>query len=306
MAKLRLMARQIPPLAWFRAFESAARHLSFTRAATELGVTQSAISQNVRALEKRIDTTLFLRKARGLSLTDAGRQLLPDISMAMSHISNAVLTFQTPSPDKLITIATSVSFAQWFLAPQLPKFQARFPQTRIRIITSLWPDDFIVSAADIDIRFGSKKHVGQNAKRLEPDKLVLVASPKLFPNDKAPKGLKDFQNYPLIQTVGTANTASYWEKKSGIELGMTPTLFADSYGLTVDFAKSGAGIALVSSLIAAPSFVNGSLIQLHPTAIEPIDGYYLAVDTQSDNQDMKNFTDWLKSYIKTVTIHSRK
>lgn len=305
MAMLRLMTRQIPPLAWFRAFESAARHLSFTAAAAELGVTQSAVSQNVRALEKQIDTMLFLRKARGLALTDAGRQLLPDISMAMSNISNAVSAFQTPSSDKLINIATSVSFAQWFLAPQLPKYQARFPDTRIRIITSLWPDDFVVSAADIEIRFGSKKHVGKNADRLDPDKLVLVASPKLAPSTHTPLDVKDFQNHPFIQTVGTANTIAYWEKKSGVELRVTPSLFADSYGLAVDFAKNGAGVALVSSLIAAPSIVEGSLIQIHPAAVEPIDGYYLAVDAKSDSLDTKNFTDWLKSYIKNVTTLSR-
>lgn len=301
MIKLRLMARAIPPLAWFRAFESAARHLSFTAAAAELGVTQSAVSQNVKALEKKLETVLFLRKARGLALTDAGRQLLPDISTAMSQISNAVLTFETPSPDKLITIAASVSFAQWFLVPQFPTFQTCFPHIRVRIITTLWPDDFVASAADIEIRFGSKKHVGQRAERLGPDKLILVASPEILPKDYAGMSVNDLYGLPFIQTIGTSNTWAYWAKSSRCDVKLIPSLFADSYGLAVDFAKNGAGIALVSSLIAAPSLADGSLVQMHSAAIEPIDGYYLAVDAKSDNQQLSDFTTWLKSHIKTVT-----
>lgn len=301
MNKLRLMARSIPPLAWFRAFESAARHLSFTAAATELGVTQSAISQNVRALENRIDTVLFLRKARGLALTDAGRRLLPDISTAISQISNAVLSFETPSTDKLITIAASVSFAQWYLVPQISKFQTLFPDTHIRIITSLWPDDFIASAADIEIRFGSKKQVGHKAERLEPDRLILVGSPEILPKKKGDWDVNDIQKLPFIQTIGTSNTLPYWMKKSKLEAAFTPTIFADSYGLAVDFAKHGAGLALVSSLIAAPSLADGTLHQVHGTAIEPIDGYYLAADVKSENQALIDFTQWLKSYIGIVT-----
>ena len=297
MARLWLMRRSLPPMAWFRSFESAARHLSFTSAATELGVTQSAISQNVRALENKLATPLFLRKARGLALTDAGRQLLPDISTAMSHISNAVRTFETPSPDKLITVAMSASFAQWCLVPQFPDFQKKFPHIRVRIITTVWPDDFLASSADVEIRFGSKKHVGHRAERLKPDNLILVASPKILP-----KGKKeiDLQTLPFIQTVGTSNTLQYWTEKSGLDLDTTPRLFADTYGLAVDFAENGAGVALVSSLIAAPSLAKGRLRKIHPAAIEPIDGYYLAANNKAANPQITDFTHWLKSQITTI------
>lgn len=295
------MARTIPPLAWFRAFESAARHLSFTAAAAELGVTQSAVSQNVRALEDRIDTLLFLRKARGLALTDAGRRLLPHISTAISQITNAVLSFETPSPDKLITIAASVSFAQWHLVPQLSKFQTLYPDTRIRIITSLWPDDFIASAADVEIRFGSKKHVGHKAEQLGPDRLILVGAPKILPKKQGFLDLSDLQNFPFVQTIGTSNTLQYWVKKTKLDVTFKSSVFADSYALAVDFAKHSAGLALVSSLIAAPSLAEGTLRQVHAAAVEPIDGYYLAVDTKSDNQAITYFTQWLKTYINLIT-----
>lgn len=290
------MARSMPPLAWFRAFESAARHLSFTAAATELGVTQSAVSQNVRALEKKMETTLFLRKPRGLALTDAGRRLLPDISTAMSHISNAVMTFEAPSPDKTITVATSVSFAQWFLVPKFSEFQSLFPNTRIRIITTLWPDDFVASAADIEIRFGSEKHVGHKAKRLGPDHLIMVASPEIISETTS-----EFGSLPFIQTVGTSNTLQYWTQETGVKLDITPSIFPDSYGLAVDFAKNGAGVALVSSLIASPCLSDGSLVRVHPSQVDPIDGYFLAVDDDPDRHEISHFTKWLKSQIKRAT-----
>ena len=107
------MARALPPVAWFRAFESAARHLSFTAAAEELGLTQSAISQNVRSLEVRFSTILFERKPRGLALTDAGRRLLPDVTAAMGSLSNAAGIFEGASESGLLTVAASVSFAQF-------------------------------------------------------------------------------------------------------------------------------------------------------------------------------------------------
>lgn len=300
------MSKPLPPLAWFRAFESAARHLSFTAAAAELGVTQSAISQNVRALENTMDTALFLRKARGLALTDAGRQLLPDISTAMSHISNAMHGFTAPPTQTLITIATSVSFAQWFLAPLLPKFKTDHPDIAIRIITTVWPDDFIASSADIEIRFGSEKQVGYDAKAIEPDHLILVAAPSLLPA-KTMLSLEEIsalKGMSYIQTVGTSNTWKYWSQTLAHKrpFSIIPSLFVDSYGLAVDCARHGAGIALVSAIIAAPCLADGSLIKFHPSAVEPIDRYYIAVNDPHENPALSAFTHWLAGQIKSYSL----
>ena len=111
MAPLRLMSRSLPPLTWFRAFEAAARHLSFTAAAQELGLTQSAVSQHVRSLELRFGQMLFARKPRGLALTDAGRRLLPAVAKAIGGLAEASALFEPARPDSLLTVATSVSFS---------------------------------------------------------------------------------------------------------------------------------------------------------------------------------------------------
>jgi len=105
------MAKSLPPLTWFRAFEAAARNLSFTAAADEIGMTQSAVSQHVKALESRLGVALFIRKARGLALTDDGRKLIPQVASALGTLTAASRIFETGTTQNLLTVATSVSVA---------------------------------------------------------------------------------------------------------------------------------------------------------------------------------------------------
>ncbi len=122
------MPKSLPPLTWFRAFDAAARNLSFTAAADELGFTQSAISQHVRALEDRLGTQLFIRGHRALQLTDAGRMLVPDVAAAMARLTHATERFLPTISRQKLTIATSASIASWVLAPRLAQFHAAFPK----------------------------------------------------------------------------------------------------------------------------------------------------------------------------------
>ena len=135
------MAKSLPPLTWFRSFEAAARNLSFTAAAEEIGLTQSAVSQQVKSLELRLRVPLFVRQARGLMLTDDGRRLLPEISAALDALAGAANRFEAGPVENLLTVATSVSVAQWVIAPRLPDFTARHPNIRLRLLSAIWPDD---------------------------------------------------------------------------------------------------------------------------------------------------------------------
>ena len=125
------MPKQLPPLSWFRAFEASARSLSFTLAARELNVTQSAISQHVRALETRLGTNLFERKPRGLALTATGRQLLPYASSAIDGLTKATEIFQPNTYAIEISISCTMSFAQLWLTPRLIEFRQLNPQIAI-------------------------------------------------------------------------------------------------------------------------------------------------------------------------------
>ncbi len=296
------MTRSLPPLTWIRAFESAARHLSFTAAAAELGLTQSAVSQHVRALERRLGVPFFLRKPRGLALTDAGRRLVPEVSAGLGKLTDAVAIFESGVPDGLLTVATSVSFAQWFLAPGLGRFLADNPELRVRIVSTIWPDHFATSTADIEIRFGSRDLVGEGAEQLLPDRLIVVASPNLLPSlADRPLDWVSLRQYPLIQAVGTSDDWKRWAEHVLLGEEPEPSLFVDSHGLAVDIARSGAGVALTSSLLAMPCLAEETLKVAHQASAPAEDGYFLAIDPDGNNDAVDSFVRWLKSEIRQVT-----
>ncbi len=271
------MARALPPLTWFRSFEAAARHLNFTAAAQEIGLTQSAVSQQVRLLEQRLGVSLFARKARGLALTDDGRKLLPKVGASLGQLAEATAAFDTGSAEDVLTVATSVSVARWIIAPHVSTFAAAHPGVRIRILSTLWPDDFRTPLADVEIRFGSAKQVGHKATRLGPDALVAVRATGGAPS--------------LIDTVGTSEGWQDWARASGQPLPGTPSLFVDSYGGALDLAAHGAGTALVSTWLAAGALRDGQVVQTHPTEIPSTEGYFLA--RNSDGAAAQAFADWI-------------
>lgn len=276
------MARALPPLTWFRSFEASARTLSFTAAADELGLTQSAISQQVRSLELRLGVALFTRKPRGLILTDEGRKLLPKISASLDQLASATAEFEAGPTEGLLTVAASVSVVRWIIAPRLAEFTATRPDLRIRLLGTIWPDEFKAALADVEIRFGSDKQVGRGAERLGPDSLIAVSAAPLT----AP-----LQTYPLIEPVGMAEGWRDWATASGIQDLPEPVLFVDSHGAALDLARGGAGVALTSSLLAAGAVADGDLVRVHDTTIPSAQGYHLAVTEPSPAA--RAFGDWV-------------
>ena len=261
------MAKSLPPLTWFRSFEAAARTLSFTAAADEIGLTQSAVSQQVKSLEMRLGVLLFVRRPRGLALTDEGRKLLPQVGAALDALSAAAETFEIGTYTNLLTIATSVSVAQWLITPYLSDFVERFPDIQVRILSAVWPDDFQVARADVEIRFGSGKQVGENAELLEPNGLVALKSPKL-------RG--DLETLPLIETVGTSVGWSDWRSEGKSKL--TPTIFTDTYGMALQMAADGNGVALVTELLEEHAINTGLVERVYGQTLPGQEGYYLSAN----------------------------
>ena len=274
------MKKSLPPLTWFRAFEAAARHRSFTAAGDEIGLTQSAVSQQVKALESRLRVSLFTRHARGLSLTDDGRKLLPQVGAALGTLASATEVFDAGPTQNLLTIATSVSVAQWIIAPYLQDFTRTHPNVRVRFLSAIWPDEFNASRADVEIRFGSAKQVGKDAELLTPDGLVAMKSPALT------GALEDL---PLIEAVGTSGGWKGWSEQIGARC--EPTLFADSFGMALHLAAEGNGVALVSELLIQNALQTGQLTRAHPASIPSNEGYYMSVNDQ--NPAARDFRAWL-------------
>lgn len=274
------MKKSLPPLTWFRAFEAAARHLSFTAAGDEIGLTQSAVSQQVKALETRLQVALFIRHARGLALTDEGRKLLPQVGSALGTLSAATDKFDAGPAENLLTIAASVSVTQWIIAPNLEDFSRKHPHIRLRFLSAIWPDDFNSARADVEIRFGSEKQAGHNADLLTPNRLVAL---------KSPRRSGDLSELPLIESVGTTSGWKDWSRQIGPV--PEPQIFADSYGMALHFAANGNGVALVSELLIKHAIETDLLERAHPASITGNEGYYLSV--AKENAFARQFKDWL-------------
>jgi LysR family glycine cleavage system transcriptional activator len=280
------MAKSLPPLTWFRSFEASARYLSFTAAAEEIGLTQSAVSQQVKSLETRLGVPLFVRRPRGLMLTDDGRRLLPQVGAALEALADAANAFDTAPAENLLTVAASVSVAHWVIAPHLPDFTARHPDVRARFLSAIWPDDFHSARADVEIRFGSTKQVGENAERLRPNRLVALKSPMLT------GALRDL---PLIETVGTSSGWRAWADRIGG--ASRPTFYADTYGMALQLAAQGNGVALVSELLAGHAIQSGLIARAHGASIPCPEGYFLS--TKESNPAASRFREWFLDQLPT-------
>jgi len=280
----------LPPLTWFRAFEASARHLNFTAAAEELNLTQSAVSQHVRSLELRLNAQFFQRKARGLALTDAGRRLLPYVTGAMTELGAGVSMFQpVQDDDAVLTIACSTSIGQWVLAPMIPDFVAANPGTRIRFVSTIWPDHHPTAEADVEIRFGAPELVGRNARALAADRVVPVRAG----GDDAPLTVEDLRAGPLIQTVGSSDTWKTWAAAREETGEFEPDYWADSYGFALDLVRHGAGIGLISGLIAEPAERMGVVSVAWHLAAPARDSFFLALTHEGRNDLARRFEEWL-------------
>lgn len=276
-----IMAPALPPLNWFRAFEAAARNLSFTSAAGEIGMTQSAVSQQVKSLEMRLGVPLFDRKARGLALTDHGRRLLPQVDSALATLTGATAAFVADQASDLLTVSASISVIQWVIAPRLPDFTEKHPDVVLRLIGAVWPDEFTQTAADVEIRFGSRKQAGSEAELLGTDKLVALKSPAL-------EG--DFEDMPLIEAVGTSDGWKPWALAAGVS-PPSPSLFVDSYGPALQMAIHGNGVCLVHEHLAIAPHRQGLIEFAHKATLTANESYYLSI--KSKTEAAVAFRDWI-------------
>ena len=279
------MATALPPLNWFRAFEAAARHLSFTEAADEIGMTQSAVSQQIKALETKLGVPLFERKARGLALTDDGRRLLPQVDAALDTLTAATRSFIPDKPKKLLTVSVSVSVLQWVIGPTLPAFRAAHPEIALRFIGAIWPDEFSRSLADLIISFGSRKQAGPNAALLGSAKLIALAPSQMF---------TPWDTNPVIDTVGISSGWSKRRTATGISCA-APSIYVDSYGAALDLSSNGNGLCLVNATLAQHAVQSGSVVPVSPITIDANEAYF--VETNRASEDTETFRKWLESTV---------
>jgi LysR family glycine cleavage system transcriptional activator len=211
------------------------------------------------------------------------------VETALNTLTAATLPFLGTPGKGHLTVAASVSMIDWVIAPNLPAFMADNPDTSVRFLGTIWPDEFTAPRADVEIRFGSARQVGKDAMLMTPNRLVALKSPDLT------GGLPTL---PLIETVGTSEGWKDWGAAHDAP-HLKPTVFADSYGLSLRLAQHGNGVALVDAAIAGHALKAGTLVTAHPGALATQQGYYLSI--QSDDPMARAFAGWLQHIGKIDT-----
>jgi LysR family glycine cleavage system transcriptional activator len=293
------MARRLPPLNALRAFEASARLGSFVAAAGELRVSAAAVSQQVRRLEQYLDTTLFQRLARGLVLTEAGRDYLPELSAGFDLLGESTARLRAKRADGVLTITTLAAFANGWLLPRLHRFRERAPRIDVVLRTSRQLMDFRRDAIDLAIRFAPSPGRGLNGEVLCHEELFPVASPQLFRGGRMPDTLAALTDYPLLHDIDAGNEQPWlgwrgWFERAGLPTGPVGRgpQFSDSVVL-VGAAVAGLGIAIGRAPHVGPLLARGQLVRVtQENWISPWSYFVMAPPAHFKRPVVRTFVDW--------------
>jgi LysR family transcriptional regulator, regulator of gene expression of beta-lactamase len=276
------------PLSALRAFEAAARHLSFTRAGLELSVTQAAISHQVKALEERLGLSLFRRGPRGLVLTDEGRALMTPLSEGFEKLSRGLGQFEGGRLKEVLTVSVVGTFALGWLMERLPRFHAGHANIDLRLLTNNNRVDLAGESLDYAIKFGDGAWHGIHAEKIMTAPLSPLCAPKTA--ERLQK-VTDLEHVPLLRSYRASDWPAWLQKAGASGIIARGPLF-DSSSLMAQAAMRGDGVALVPVAMFAHEQAQGSLVQ--PFALDVDRGAYFLVRllSRQPTPAMRAFRDW--------------
>ncbi|MBC2656393.1 LysR family transcriptional regulator [Pseudomonas sp. MSSRFD41] len=293
------MLRPHLPLNALRAFEASARHLSFTRAAIELCVTQAAVSHQVKSLETQLNVTLFKRLPRGLMLTSEGETLLPVLRECFDRIAQTLGRFEGGHYREVLTVGAVGTFAVGWLLPRLGDFQARFPSIDLRLSTHNNRVDVAAEGLDYAIRFGSGAWHGTEALQLLQAPLSVLCVPQIARQLQAPA---DLLGQTLLRSYRTDEWPQWFEAAGlGANTLLPQSIVFDSSLGMLEAALQGVGVALAPPVMFERQLASG-VIQ-RPFAVGIVTGSYWLTRLQSraETAAMSAFKGWL---LEQVACHA--
>jgi LysR family glycine cleavage system transcriptional activator len=300
------MRPYLPSLQSLLAFEAAARHLSFTRAAQELELTQTAISHQIKTLEDRLGTKLFVRVRNALSLTPAAREYLVSVNDAISVLSLATERTRKNKTNTVLTVTCLPTYATTCLIPALPDFQDRHPDITVHLATSATFDEFERNTYDVAIRYGSGRWPSVRADLLHTEQFFPVCAPRLL---DALQGRPPAEVLKALRQVRTYFYSMYqddWPK--WLEAAGLP--HAEFHGESVfhlqltslSAAVEGVGIAIGRTPLIDRDLARGQLVEPFDVRVSSSSSYYVTSPTSKSKQDkVRAFRDWALSYFSHAT-----
>ena len=296
----------LPPLSALRAFETAARHLSFTAAADELAMTQAAVSYQIKILEERLGIRLFDRRRRKVELTEAGARLAPVVTRSFNAIRDGVAALRKDD-ENVLTITTVASFCTNWLVPRLGDFQAHYPDITVRLDIRGTLVDFDAEPVDIGIRAGKGVWPGTRAHKLHDVMFTPMLSPELLKRMVADPRPVDLLELPLVDPADPWWIT--WFRWAGLEIDEIPPgrgLQVMTQHLAGRAAIAGQGVAILEPALFAPELASGLLVQPFGSVATRGYGYWLVHSQLTGNAPkIRHFRHWIENRIAAETASSR-
>jgi LysR family glycine cleavage system transcriptional activator len=272
------MLRRLPPLNALKAFEAAARHESFTRAAEELCVTQGAVSHQVKALEAELGTKLFNRERQRLVITESGREYLTVLRDAFDRIAVGTERLVQRQSAGVLTVSTSPDFAAKWLVHRLGRFAEAHPSIDLRISATMHHVDFAREDVDIAVRHGDGNWAGLDVTRLTSEQLFAVCGPKLLTGHNRIRKPSGVLKFPLLH-LDDRKDWSRWLEAAGVVAADVPDVpvgpVLNRASMVIDAAVDGQGVALARTALAAWDLINGRLVRPFSLALRLSKTYWI-------------------------------
>ncbi len=293
------MLKQLPPLNSLRAFEAAARHLSFTKGAAELNVTQGAVSHQVKALEERLGFKLFLRRRQGLLLTEAGRACQLFVRDAFDRLGAGFDALYEKDDAGILTVSVSPNFASKWLVSRIGKFSEAFPGIDLRISASLQHIDFSREDVDLAVRHGEGRWPDLHAVCLTEETLFPMCSPALMEGPHPLSRRENLAHHPLIHLDNREDWLK-WLNAAGVDgLDSSKGAVFNQASLALDAAAGRQGVVLGRSALAASDLLAGRLVRPFGPSLPVGYAYYIVCPKPTaERSKIRAFRDWLLAEAK--------
>jgi len=292
------MARnRLPPLNWLRAFEASARHLSFTGAAGELNMTQSAVSQQIKALENHLGRILFHRKTRALELTQSGHAYLPTIQEAFITLSRGTNALLGADSGQVLEIKSNLAFSVYWLTPRLTRLFEKFPWLSVNITTALWATAEPPTGPCVEFRFDRTDWDGVMGERLTHDTIFPVCTPDIAKTLSKPEDLLAHRLFDCDQILGGWDG---WLAAQNIALpDDTDINLATTFVITLTAAMADTGVALGHETLTGGLIERGALVRPFEESIPMQQAYYYVQPPRKmTTPATEAFTEWLNGEIQ--------
>ena len=290
---IRAPRRFLPSLPLLAAFEAAARTGSITQAASELSLTQSAVSRQIRALEGQLGVELFVREKQKIRLTLGGQVYAREIRDALGKISNASLNLRANPAGGALTLAVPPTFGARWLMPRVPRFLARHPQVSLNILSRLTQFDFRQDVIDAAIYFGAPQWTGVEMELLRGETVIPVCAPELAARHdfRAPA---DIRRAPLLHLTTRPDAWEHWMRRYGVDDRAVQGMLFDQFSTLFEAAAAGLGVALLPDFLFEEELREGRIVEALPLPYHGDDAYYLCWPGDRDaHRPLALFRDWL-------------